>query len=67
MSMLTIVVFLFVVIVLLANILIAQLSNTYTNVQEEARGAAWARKAKTIARLERATWWQCCPCACVSP
>lgn len=46
-------VFLFVIIVVLLNLLIAQMSNTYSNVQEEAESTYAVAKAVILSRLEK--------------
>lgn len=46
-------IFLFVIIVVLLNLLIAQMSNTYSNVQEEAEGTYAVAKATILSRLEK--------------
>ena len=52
-SILFYLVFLFVVIVVLLNLLIAQMSNTYSRVQDEAEGTYAVAKARILSRLER--------------
>lgn len=45
-------VFLFMVIVVLLNLLIAQMSSTYCNIQDEAEGTYAVARARMLARLE---------------
>ncbi|XP_053395889.1 uncharacterized protein LOC128556019 [Mercenaria mercenaria] len=52
-------VFTFVTIVVLMNMLIAQLSNTYTDIQVEAVKTVRANRAWIITRAER-NEWKCC-------
>lgn len=49
--------FLFAVIVVLLNLLIAQMSDTYTKYQEDAEGMFAIARARIIARLQK-RWWQ---------
>jgi len=46
-------VFLFTVIVVLLNLLIAQMSDTYTKVQEDVEGTFAIARARIIARLQK--------------
>ena len=63
--------FLFVVIVVLLNLLIAQMSNTYSNIQDEAEGTYAVARARILARLEKTRLIGCgevCPilvCTCM--
>ena len=51
--------FLFGVIVVLLNLLIAQMSDTYTKIQEDAEGNFALARARVIARLQKGAW-PCC-------
>ena len=46
-------VFLFTVVVVLLNLLIAQMSDTYTKIQEDADGTFAIARARIIARLQK--------------
>ena len=66
--------FLFAVMVVLLNLLIAQMSDTYTKVQEDVEGTFAIARARIIARLQRGKWLLCkevkihhCTCRCVYP
>jgi len=48
-------VFLFVVITVLLNLLIAQMSDTYTNVQSDAQRSLFINKAWIIAKVEQSS------------
>ena len=51
--------FLFAVMVVLLNLLIAQMSDTYTKVQEDVEGTFAIARARIIARLQRGKWLLC--------
>ena len=66
--------FLFAVIVVLLNLLIAQMSDTYAKVQEDVEGTFAIARARIIARLQKGKWLLCkevkihhCTCRCVYP
>ena len=52
-------VFLFAVIVVLLNLLIAQMSDTYAKVQEDVEGTFAIARARIIARLQKGKWLFC--------
>lgn len=52
-------VFLFVVIVVLLNLLIAQMSNTYSNIQDEAEATYAVARARILSRLEKTRIFGC--------
>ena len=52
-------IFLFAVIVVLLNLLIAQMSDTYTKVQEDVEGTFAIARARIIARLQKGKWLFC--------
>ena len=52
-------IFLFAVIVVLLNLLIAQMSDTYTKVQEDVEGTFAIARARIIARLQKGRWLFC--------
>ena len=64
--------FLFGVVVVLLNLLIAQMSDTYTKIQEDVEGTFAIARARIIARLQKGKWlfckevrsW-CCTSTCV--
>ena len=58
-SILLYLVFLFVVIVVLLNLLIAQMSNTYATIQDEAEGTYAVARARILARLEKSRFFGC--------
>ena len=45
--------FLFIVIVILLNLLIAQMSDSYTKVQEDVEGTFAMARARVVARLQK--------------
>ena len=49
----------FVVIVILLNLLIAQMSDTYAKVQEDVEGNFAIARARIIARLQKGKWLLC--------
>ena len=51
--------FLIAVLVVLLNVLIAQMSNTYNEIQENADGAFAIARARIIARLQKERWPLC--------
>ena len=51
--------FLFGVIVVLLNLLIAQMSDTYTKIQEDVEGTFAIARARIIARLQKGKWLFC--------
>ena len=51
--------FLFTVIVVLLNLLIAQMSDTYTKIIEDVEGHFALARARIIARLQRRKWLLC--------
>ena len=51
--------FLFAVIVVLLNLLIAQMSDTYTKIQEDVEGTFAIARARIIARLQKGKWLFC--------
>ena len=51
--------FLFTVIVVLLNLLIAQMSDTYTKVQDDVEGTFAIARARIIARLQKDKWLYC--------
>ena len=51
--------FLFGVIVVLLNLLIAQMSDTYTKVQEDVEGTFAIARARIISRLQKGKWLFC--------
>ena len=59
-SVMVMLVFLFVTIVILLNILIAQLSDTYTKIQGDANRELEVRMAQIIARIEQNPLLPCC-------
>ena len=54
--------FLFSVIVVLLNLLIAQMSDTYTKVQEDVEGTFAIARARIISRLQKGKWLFCNMC-----
>ena len=46
-------VFLFLVITVLLNLLIAQMNNTYTNVQDDAQRSLFIYRAQIVAKVEQ--------------
>lgn len=57
MSMIIMVAFLFTICVLLLNILIAQLSDTYQNVQQDAQRGLEVSLALIVSRVESNSLW----------
>ena len=51
--------FLFTVIVVLLNLLIAQMSDTYAKVQADVEGTFATARARIIARLQKDKWLFC--------
>ena len=51
--------FLFAVIVVLLNLLIAQMSDTYAKTREDVEGHFALARARIIARLQRRKWLLC--------
>ena len=47
------------VIVVLLNLLIAQMSNTYATIQDEAEGTYAVARARILARLEKSRFFGC--------
>ena len=51
--------FLFAVIVVLLNLLIAQMSSTYDRIQEDVEGTFAIARARIISRLQKGKWLFC--------